>query len=310
MFVYPTMTDLREQATVLALTEAAPGPWYEISELLEDAGGAQAILAGNHTFYDTRAAALAEQLAERVTDENIAHWQDVIERTLAATPGTRLLTAIDPDYPANLRRVYDRPPFLFVRGDLREEDDRAIAVVGTRQASSRGLGLARKIATMLAERGVTVISGLAAGIDTAAHTAALEAGGRTLAVMGTGIDKVYPAPNRLLADRITEHGALLSQFWPGSPPRGSNFPLRNVVTSGVAVGTVVVEASSTSGAKMQARLALEHGKGLFLVRSLVMQEQWAQRYATRRGALVVDSVDDIVSVLDREREPVSELQLF
>ena len=304
------MTDIREHAAVLALTEAAPGPWYEVADLLEDAGSAQALIAGAHTFYDEREAALAKELATRTTSEKVAHWASVIERTLDASPWTRLITVLDPDYPANLRRVYDRPPFLFILGDLAPEDARAIAVVGTRQASPRGLALAQKIATALAERDVTVISGLAAGIDTAAHEAALAADGRTLAVMGTGIDRVYPKANTDLARRITERGALLSQFWPGSPPRGYNFPLRNVVTSGVAVGTVVVEASSTSGAKMQARLALEHGKRLFLVRSLVMHEEWAQRYATRRGALVVESVDDIVSVLDREREPVTELQLF
>ena len=245
VFALPGMTDIREHAAVLALTEAAPGPWYEVADLLEDAGSAQALIAGAHTFYDEREAALAKELATRTTSEKVAHWASVIERTLDASPGTRLITVLDPDYPANLRRVYDRPPFLFILGDLAPEDARAIAVVGTRQASPRGLALAQKIATALAERDVTVISGLAAGIDTAAHEAALAADGRTLAVMGTGIDRVYPKANTDLARRITEPGALLSQFWPGSPPRGYNFPLRNVVTSGVAVGTVVVEASSS-----------------------------------------------------------------
>jgi DNA processing protein len=206
--------------------------------------------------------------------------------------------------------VYDRPPFLFVRGTLMPQDSRSVAVVGTRRASDRGRALARDIAGALAERGVTVISGLAAGIDTEAHTATLDAGGRTVAVMGTGIDRVYPKENAELAAQIAVHGALLSQFWPGAPPRGSNFPLRNVVTSGVAIGTVVIEASSTSGAKMQARLALEHGKRLFLVESLVLQEEWAQRYKSRRGATVVTGVDDVVAALDAEREPVTELQLF
>jgi DNA processing protein len=151
---------------------------------------------------------------------------------------------------------------------------------------------------------------MATGIDTEAHTATLDAGGRTIAVMGTGIDRVYPKQNEALAERIAENGALLSQFWPDAPPRGTNFPLRNVVTSGVAIGTIVIEASSTSGAKMQARLALEHGKRLLLVESLVLQEKWAQQYKSRRGAQVVRGVDDVIAALEAEREPVTELQLF
>lgn len=302
--------DLRERAAALALTEASPGPWYEVADVVEEAGSALAVIDRTHTFYEEPQAVIANRLADRTTDEMIDRWAGVIETTLSGSPDTRLVTVMDEDYPANLRRIYDRPPFLFVRGTLVEEDARSVAIVGTRRASDEGRALARDMAAALAERGVTVISGLAAGIDTEAHTATLDAGGRTIAVMGTGIDRVYPKENAGLAERIAGQGALLSQFWPGAPPRGSNFPLRNVVTSGVAIGTVVIEASSTSGAKMQARLALEHGKRLFLVESLVLQEEWAQRYRTRRGAKVVHGVDDVVAELEAEREPVTELQLF
>jgi DNA processing protein len=301
----------REHAAVLALTEASPVAWYQVADIIEQAGSALALASGAYTpAEDEPQASIARQLAERVTDEAIDHWQQTIERTLASRPGTRLISVLDDEYPHNLRRVYNRPPFLFVRGTLSEQDSRSVAIVGTRSASAAGRALARSMAAALAERGVTVVSGMAAGIDTEAHTAALDSGGRTIAVMGTGIDRVYPAENAALSERISESGALLSQFWPGSPPRGSNFPLRNVVTSGVAVGTIVIEASRTSGAKMQARLALEHGKRLFLVESLVLQEEWAQQYRTRRGAHVVGGVDDIVAALESEREPVTELQLF
>jgi len=303
-------SDLRERATVLALTEVAPGPWYQVADVVEEAGSAVAIADRSHAFYDEGQALIAHLLADRVDDAMVKHWADVIERTLADRPGTRLLTVLDDDYPQNLRRVYDRPPFLFVRGTLDEDDSRSVAIVGTRHASDAGRALARDIAAALAGRGVTVISGMAAGIDTEAHAAALDVGGRTIAVMGTGIDRVYPKENAALAERIAENGALLSQFWPGAPPRRSNFPLRNVVTSGVAVGTIVIEASATSGAKMQARLALEHGKRLFLVESLVLQEEWAQRYQSRRGAQVVHGVDDVVAALESDRDPVTELQLF
>jgi DNA processing protein len=302
--------DVREQAAVLAMTEASPGPWYEVADVVEEAGSALAIIEGQHTFYEESQVLIARRLVERTTEDMIDRWREIIDKTLASTPDTRLISVLDEDYPSNLRRVYDRPPFLFVRGTLSGEDARSVAIVGTRRASDTGRALARDMAAALTERGVTVISGMAAGIDTEAHAAALDTGGRTIAVMGTGIDRVYPKQNQELSERIAASGALLSQFWPGAPPRGANFPLRNVVTSGVAIGTVVIEASSTSGAKMQARLALEHGKQLFLVESLVLQEEWAQRYRTRRGAQVVSGVDDVVAALEAEREPVTELQLF
>jgi DNA processing protein len=305
-----TQQDLREQAAVLALTEATPGPWYEVAELVEEAGSALLLVDEAHTFYDEPQQALARLLAQRTTPGMIEKWASVIERTLAETSNTTLVTVLDGGYPANLRRVYDRPPFLFVRGCLTADDERSAAVVGTRSATDKGRALARDMAAALAKRGVTVISGLAKGIDTEAHTATLDAGGRTIAVIGTGIDRVYPKENAQLAEQIAANGAVLSQFWPGSPPARSNFPLRNVVTSGVAIGTVVIEASSTSGAKMQARLALEHGKRLFLVESLVMQEEWAQRYRSRRGATVVTGVDDVVAALEAEQQQVTELQLF
>ena len=145
--------------------------------------------------------------------------------------GARLVTVLDSQYPVNLRAIYDRPPFLFIRGELSVSDETAIAIVGTRQASDEGLAQASELAKGLAEQNVTVLSGMALGIDTAAHGASLEAGGRTVAVMGTGIRKRYPKQSVDLADEIKAHGALISQFWPDSPPRGPNFLIRNVVTS-------------------------------------------------------------------------------
>ena len=304
------MASLDEAAVTLALTDTWGGPWHELSQILEEAGSAEALADSDPLSYDERLRALGQRARAGLTSERIAHWRAVVSDTLAAAPGTSIVTVTDEDYPSNLRRIYNRPPFLFVRGGLKPRDDRSIAVVGTRQVSADGIDQASHLATQLATRGVTVISGMAAGVDTAAHEAALAAGGRTVAVMGTGIDKVYPAANRDLAARIAKRGALLSQFWPGSPPRQQNFPIRNVVTSGVAVGTVVIEANSTSGAKMQARLALEHGKRLFLIRSLVLHEEWARRYVEQRGATVIDSVDDVLAVLDAEQRPADQLTFF
>jgi DNA processing protein len=153
------------------------------------------------------------------------------------------------------------------------------------------------VARELTERGVTVVSGLAAGIDTAAHRSSLEAGGRTIAVFGTGINRVYPKDNLELSERIVEHGAVVSQFWPDQAPATYTFPRRNVVTSGLSQGTVVVEASATSGAKMQARLAHQHGKKVFLVKRLVTEQDWARRYIERKKAIEVSGVDDIMRLM-------------
>jgi DNA processing protein len=167
------------------------------------------------------------------------------------------------------------------------------------------------MAHLLVDHGVTVVSGLARGIDTAAHTAALSAGGRTIAVIGTGINRCYPAENKDLVEDIVRRGAVVSQFWPDAPPATYTFPRRNVTMSGIAQGTVVIEASSTSGAKMQARIALEHGKKVFLIRSLTEQQEWARTYIEKRGAIAVDDVTDVVAALapperihaaDRRRE--------
>ena len=304
------MTNLHEQAALLALTETSPRPWHEVAGLVEGLGSASAVVDGSSAVVDEGENELLRALTERTTVDMVARWGEVIEATLDRIPGSHLLTVLDSDYPENLRKVFNHPPFLFVRGKINHDDARSVAVVGTRRASPEGRKRAHELAVELAGRGVTVISGLATGIDTCAHTGALDGGGRTIAVMGTGIDRIYPRENEPLAEQIVDQGALISQFWPGSPPRSSNFPLRNVVTSGIAVGTVVIEANATSGAKMQARLALEHGKRVLLMDDLVMHEEWAQRYAKRRGAEVVSSVEDILVVLDKEYAVPTALQLF
>lgn len=287
---------LQEQAKVLALVGATEGEWYRTASVLEEAGSADRLLRGNWDGVVSLPQAELEGLVQRVQAEAVDAAVDLITRQ--RSNGLSLVTVLDDTYPTNLRAIYNRPPFLWLRGSVQPADQAAIAIVGTRHASPDGLRQAEVLAAGLAEREVTVLSGLARGIDTAAHAAALEAGGRTVAVLGHGLDrKVYPAENADLADRITSAGALVSQFWPEAPPTRYSFPMRNVVMSGMAIGTVVVEASSTSGAKMQARLCLEHGKRLFLVDSLVTSEAWAQTYARRPGTTVIKDVTDIIDVL-------------
>lgn len=297
-----------EQAALLALVHTGVAPWHRVADAVESAGSATGILSGELSGLEPVDTVLVGELSQAVREEDTERWMSALDPVLAVGD-IQLLTILDDDYPANLREIYNRPPFIFVRGELRNQDEHSVAVVGTRRASAEGRQQARLLARALAEAGVTVISGLAAGIDTEAHKGALEVGGRTVAVMGTGIDRIYPKENVELAERIAGTGALISQFTPGMGPRKENFPIRNVVTSGMAFGTVVVEASGKSGARMQARLALEHGKRLFLVESLVLQEDWAREYASRPGAVVIKHVSEVLELLDARPARVEQLHL-
>lgn len=217
--------------------------------------------------------------------------------------GLDIRSVLDDAYPANLRSIYNRPPMVTVKGiwdDAMDSD--SIAVVGTRRASREGIVRAKSLTRHLVAGGFTVISGLARGIDTAAHEEALDTGGKTVAVLGTGIHRVYPPENRALAERIiTADGAMISQYLPDQPPQRWTFPQRNIVMSGLSVATVVIEASHTSGARMQARLALEHGRTVFLPSSLVKERRWARdlvvegKYGSR--AIEVSAPEDVLGYL-------------
>lgn len=286
-----------EQTRVLSLCKIKGLSWYLIAREAQRPGGLERLWTGHTTEESTEARAARDLLRDAAShlDGYAAEVERQAER--AQDAGARLITVADEDYPTTLRLIFNLPPFLFVRGALSAKDLVSVAVVGTRAASPSGLQRAARLARLLSERDVTVVSGLARGIDTAAHRAALDAGGRTVAVVGTGILKCYPAENRALAEEIADSGAVVSQFWPETPGASYTFPRRNVTMSGIAQGTAVIEASATSGAKMQARLALEHGKKVFLLKSLVDDHEWARKYAERRGARVVQSVEDILGDL-------------
>lgn len=289
------MSDLRETAALIALLRRGDRLWHHYAELVESAGSAVAVLDGD--FDDP---AREQSLALFEDGEPAAVDLDAISAEVAAwrDEGFAVLTVLDDGYPANLRTVHNRPPILFVHGALSEVDERSVAVVGTRRASEAGLARATEVATSVAAGGYTVVSGLAAGVDTAAHEAALAAGARTVAVIGTGLRRSYPRENAELQRRIASEGAVVSQFWPDAPPSRTSFPMRNAVMSGFALATVVIEASHTSGARMQARLALEHGRPVFLHESLLSHE-WAREYAERPGAHVVASGGEVVEHVDR-----------
>lgn len=222
---------------------------------------------------------------------------------LSGLDGVHMVTVLDDEYPANLRMIQDHPPLLFVRGSITEADTRAIAVVGTRNPSDSGVTAARALGKALAQRSVTAVSGMATGIDTAAHVGALNVGGRTIAVFGTGISRVYPRSNQALARGIPSSGAVVSQFMPDQTGTRWSFPVRNIVTSGLALATVVVEAGPTSGAKLQAHDALRHGKRVFLLRDLVESQPWAAELIGTPGVTAIDDphdVDGIVTMIELE----------
>lgn len=284
---------------------ALPGvSWYAVARAALEPDGLERLLGGERTEKSTEGEATALAIRDGI-GELRGHVTRARDEVAAAEEqvGAKLVTVLDEDYPANLRLIFNLPPFLFYRGELRRDDARSVAVVGTRKPSEEGLSRARKMASALVDEDVTVLSGLAAGIDTAAHEATLDAGGRTIAVMGTGILRTYPAANKKLAERIVVGGAIVSQFWPTQPPAQHTFPRRNVVTSGMSQGTVVIEASKTSGAKMQARLALQHGKLAFLVESLVTSQPWAAGYLEKYPRAV--RVREVQEVIERLRDPES-----
>jgi DNA processing protein len=277
-----------EQVALIAWLRRPRVVWSAVTEQLEECGSVRAAAAGEApaqgSLFETGS---ADGLNEAARD--LERWEQA---------DIRMVCVLDAEYPSNLRMIHQHPPVLFMRGTADERDVTSVAVVGTRQPTPRGIDQARRLATGLAGNGIPVISGLAAGIDTAAHTAALEAGARTVAVIGTGIDRVYPAQNADLQEEIAAKGLVISQFLPGSSPTKASFPMRNAVMSGYALATVVVEAAHRSGARMQARLALQHGRHVFLMRSL-LEHDWARDYAERPGVTVVETADDVFAGLQR-----------
>lgn len=217
------------------------------------------------------------------------------EEAKARRCGARLITCEDPDYPQPLKQIYDPPLVLYVRGALESKDRHAIAVVGTRHATHYGLSVADRLSYQLAKTGFTVVSGLARGIDTAAHRAALKGGGRTLAVLGSAIDRIYPEENAGLADEIAEHGAVISEYTMGREPDRTTFPYRNRVVSGLSLGIVVVEAGVKSGAVITATEALEQGRSVFAVPGRVdTPSARGTHMLIKQGARLCEGVDDIL----------------
>lgn len=236
---------------------------------------------------------------------HIADWENRIdlpeEKCRLSDHGIELLTLDDPRYPAALRQIHDPPFLLYMKGTLLPADEAAVAVVGSRRMTHYGREQARKFSFQLARAGFTIVSGLARGIDTAAHEAALAAGGRTIAVLGSGIGNVYPPENQALADRISQSGAVLSEFPVLYVPDKQSFPLRNRIVAGMSSGLLVVEAPARSGSLITANQALEQGRTVFAIPGPIDRpsSEGCHRLI-QQGATLVCSADDVIDELGLE----------
>jgi DNA processing protein len=221
------------------------------------------------------------------------------ELDLIKSKGINIITLNSPHYPENLKNIYDPPPFLYVKGETKKQDSNAIAVVGSRNPSEYGNMVTEEISRDLASGGITIVSGMARGIDSCAHYGALACGGRTIAVLGSGIDVVYPWENRKLYNAIVSRGAVVSEYPMGTEPHRYNFPARNRIISGLSLGVLVAEASPKSGALITARLALDQGRDVFAVPGNVYSFKTKGTHnLLRSGAKLVESARDIIEELN------------
>jgi len=236
-------------------------------------------------------------IGPKTTDEirSFTDWGKAEQEVAQAeTLSVSIVTCQDPLYPANLLNIYDYPPYLYVKGSLCPEEI-GVAIVGSRLASTYGKYVTEKLSRELALKGITVVSGLARGIDSAAHRGALAGKGRTIAVLGSGLDIVYPPENEALAADITAQGALVTEYPFGTPPNAPNFPARNRLISGISLGVVVVEAGEKSGSLITARIAAEQGRSVFAVPGAI--ESAGSRGTNRlikQGAKLIENVEDIL----------------
>lgn len=270
-----------------------------LAALLEACGSVEA--AWKAPIQQLQAAGLDKRsLANLLEARRTLNPQAELERVVQE--GAAVLTWDDAEYPENLRHTDGAPPVLYLRGTLEAHDRWAVAIVGTRRASAYGREVAHTLSRELAAQGITVVSGLALGIDTIAHQAALDAGGRTIAVLGSGVDQLYPARNAKLAQAIMQNGAVVSEYAMGTRPEASNFPPRNRIISGLSRCVIIVEAGERSGALITATFAADQGRDVFAVPGSILHPgSIGCNRLIRDGAYPLLSVDDVLEQLDMVR---------
>ena len=277
----------REVAALVALLRYHPErvPWPEIGRQVAEAGSARAVWDG---------LSRADSGTEEVDVSPIEQAQADLRRWRGQ--GLRVVTVLDPDYPARLRTIPQPPPILFCRGVV-VPDDRGIAVVGSRGADPEALGFAREVATGLVEQGLSVLSGLTRGVDAAAHTGALDAGGRTVAFLAGGIRSDYPRESRGLRERIARQGLVISPFWPDAPAQRRTFPVRNAVLSGYASALVVVAGGEASAVRGQVGTAVEQGRPVVLHLRVARGTTWGMSLRGRPGISVATTAAEALGAV-------------
>jgi len=284
--------DSREALVALNLIEGV-GP-VRLRQLLEAFGNAPSVLRASKQQL-LQARNIGEETAEA-----IANWEKTVDLSAElkriADFGCRIVIQADPEYPELLRQIYDPPIVLYIKGDLLSKDKNAVAMVGSRMTTHYGNEVARKLAYQLAYVGVTVVSGGARGIDSASHQGALTAKGRTIAVLGTGINLVTPPENAELFERVAASGAIITQFPFNRPPDKQSFPIRNRIVAGMTLGTIVVEANLTSGALITANFAVEYGRQVFAVPGRIDSPRSKGCHELiKKGAKLCESAEDVLS---------------
>lgn len=291
---------MTEEQAWLALNAAELPPRTTL-DLLDHFGSPNALVSADLSALSSAARLTRGELVRLAEARDRDHTPS-LEKVRALR--VRLVTIRDAEYPANLRQIYDPPPVLFVRGELRPGDDRCVAIVGSRRATPYGRLVSETLGRDLAARGITVASGMAIGADAAAHRGALSAGGRTIGVLACGIDVPYPRDTMELREQATGHGAIISELPVGTPARRQRFVGRNRLISGLSLGVVVTEAPERSGALITAGLAAEQGRQVFAVPGSVKSELSRGTHGLLRdGARLVESVEDILDELDLPEMP-------
>ncbi|MDA7857982.1 DNA-processing protein DprA [bacterium] len=287
-----------ERKESLLILNAVPSlGWVRFNELLGHFGSPQRILEATREELQ-KIYGIGERIAEAISNArenfNLKEEIDKINEN-----NVSVVTIFDDEYPSNLKSIFDPPILLYVKGKILKEDSIAIAIVGTRRPSVYGKMVAKKLSMDLAQREVVIVSGLARGIDTSSHEAAIEAEGRTIAVLGSGLDVCYPPENKGLIERISTNGAVISEFPMSTIPSPENFPRRNRIISGLTLGTVVVEAPDKSGALITANYALEQGREVFAVPGNIFgTKSKGSHHLIKQGAKLVEGYEDIIDEIE------------
>lgn len=279
---------MTQAAAVMALLEREPGRWGRLAREIQTSGSALRV-------------AESRGLLDEGLFGSSFNWSEAIAKWSAALEewgrlGYRVVTVLDASFPSRLSDMQQLPPFVFMQGSEDARDGDGVAIIGTRRATRDALRVAQEVARQLSARGVVIVSGLAEGIDTAAHRGALDVGGRTVAVVGTGLARTYPRSNSDLQARIGNSGLVLSRFLPDAPPSKATFPMRNELMAAWTKATLVVEAHPRSGARIQARHAVQQGR-LLLFHTLLRTEDWARQYVEEGVASFVGSANDVAKHL-------------